>query len=159
MIQATERSAKQWALEALARRMHTAQEIERGLAKRDWPSATIEAVVNDLKEQGYLDDTKFAEAWVTSRSERRLHGPFRLLGDLLAKGVDEDIARAVIGRLLPKEKEMILAGKAARKKFRTMRGSGARAKAALHRHLTSRGFQYEVVRSVLSGFSFEEEQI
>ena len=100
---------------------------------------------------------KFAEAWVTSRSERRLYGPFRLLGNLLAKGVEEDTARAVIRKLLPREKEMILAGKAADKKFRTMRISGVRATAALHRHLRSRGFHPEVVRSVLSHFPFEEE--
>jgi regulatory protein len=139
--------------------MHTAREIEKGLAKQDWPQATIDQVVDDLKRQGYLDDMKFAEAWVADRCERRLQGPFRLLGDLLSRGVEESTARMVIERLLPKEREMVLAGKAAEKKYRTIKGSGVRAKAALHRHLTSRGFQHEVIRSVLSGFPFEEEQI
>ncbi len=159
MTQITARSAKQWAFNALARRMHTAWEIERGLTERGWPLDTIREVVDYLKELGYIDDTKFAEAWVTSRSERRLHGPFRLLGDLLARGIKEETAKAVIKRLLPKEKEIILAGKAAEKKCRAMRISGARAAAALHRHLRSRGFQPEVVRSVLSDYRFEEDQL
>jgi regulatory protein len=158
MTDTVKRTAKNWALKALARRMHTVQELERGLANRGCPPDTVDEIVSGLKEQGYIDDRKFAEMWVASRSERRLHGRFRLLSDLLAKGVDEEIADAVIHRLLPIEKERVFARKAARKKARTMRVTGVRARAALQRHLRSRGYQSDVVWAVLSDLSMEEEQ-
>jgi len=136
--------------------MHTAKEIERGLAERGWPSETVKGVVDDLREDGYIDDLQFAELWVAGRSEGRLHGHFRLLRDLLAKGVEEDLAAGVIQRLLPREKEIALAKKAAEKKARSMGKIDIRAVAALQRHLRSRGFQSEVIREALSVY-FEEE--
>jgi regulatory protein len=157
-MEKTGRMARQWALKALARRMHTAQEIERGLAERGWPSETVRGVVDDLRKDGYLDDLQFAETWVSGRSEGRLHGHFRLLRDLLARGVEENVARNVIQRLLPKEKEVILAKKAAEKKARSMRTLDIRAVAALQRHLKSKGFSSEVVREVLSGYVNEESR-
>ena len=157
MTDATSRSARQWALKTLARRMHTAQEIERGLAERGWPSCTVERIVDDLKERGYIDDAKFAEMWVASRSERRLHGRFRLLRDLLAKGVEEGIATAVIQDLLPREREVAIARKAAEKRARTLKVSGIRAAAALQRHLRSKGFNAQVIQAVLSDFPVKED--
>jgi regulatory protein len=157
MTDTADRSARHWALKTLARRMHTAWEIERGLAERGWPSGTIGQVVGDLREQGYIDDTKFAQIWVASRSERRLYGSFRLLNDLLARGVEEQTAKNAIQRFLPREKEMAIARKAAEKKTRSMKISGVRAMASLHRHLRSRGFQSEVVRAVLSDFFPRED--
>jgi len=115
MTDTASRSAKQWALKTLARRMHTEQEIQRGLTERGWPSDTVKMVVDELKGTGFIDDTRFAEIWVTSRSERKLHGRFRLLRDLQDKGVEEEIARSVIQEFLPREKEITIARKAAQK--------------------------------------------
>lgn len=158
MMDKTGRMARQWALKALARRMHTAQEIERGLAERGWPSETVKGVVDDLRKDGYINDLQFAELWVSSRSEGRLHGHFRLLRDLLAKGVEENLAKSVIQRVLPREKEMTLARKAAEKKTRSMKTFDIRAMASLQRHLKSKGFQSEVVREVLSGYINKENR-
>jgi regulatory protein len=137
--------------------MHTAQEIEKGLSDRGWPFDTIEKVVRDLKEHGYIDDSKFAETWIISRSERRLHGSFRLLHDLRVKGVEEQIAKTAVQRFLPREKELDIARKAAQRKTRSMKLSGIRAMASLQRHLKSRGFQSEIVRTVLSDFFPKED--
>lgn len=139
--------------------MHTAQEIERGLGERGWPLETVKEVVEELRNDGYIDDLQFAEMWVASRSEGRLHGHFRLLQDLMAKGIEENLARGVIQRLLPREKEIALAKKAAEKKARTMKTLDIRAVAALQRHLRSRGFQSEVVREVLSIYIEKEKRL
>jgi regulatory protein len=158
MMDKTGRTARQWALRALGRRMHTAWEIERGLTRRGWPSETARGVVNDLRKDGYIDDLQFAEIWVASRSQSRLHGRFRLLRDLLAKGVQEDLAENVIKKLLPRDKETANARKAAERKARLMKTIDVRAMAALQRHLMSKGFQSDVVREVLSSFFSEEKQ-
>ncbi|MBN2720474.1 MAG: regulatory protein RecX [Proteobacteria bacterium] len=157
MTRASGGSAKQWALKALARRMHTTREMERGLSRRGWSRATIEDVLGYLGELGYLDDAKFAEAWVTDRSRLKLHGPMRLLKDLQARGVEEETARAAIQRFLPRSREMELARCAAERKRQTIRESGIRAVAAMHRHLRSRGFSGDVIRTVMSEIPFEED--
>jgi len=158
MTPTTQGSAREWALKALARRMRTVQEIEKGLAHRGCASGAIREILENLKELGYLDDARFSEVWVAGRSEVRLHGPLRLLRDLRAKGVEEETAKEVIRRLLPRSREMELARRAAEKKHRTMRGSGIQAAAAMHRHLRSRGFSPEVIHTVLSQTRFEEEE-
>ncbi len=158
MSRTTQGAAREWALRALARRMHTVREIERGLALRGCASDAIRDILKRLKELGYLDDARFSEMWVSSRSEIRLHGPLRLLSDLRGKGVEEETAKDAVQRLLPKSREIELARRAARKKHRTMRESGIRAAAAMHRHLRSRGFSPEVIRTVVSEVCFEEEE-
>ena len=157
MTRTSDGSAKQWALRALARRMHTTREVERGLARRGWSHVTIEGVLGYLKELGYLDDAKFAETWVTGRSMIKFHGPLCLLKDLQARGIEEETARTAIQRLLPRSREMELARRAAERKRQTIRESGIRAVAAMHRHLRSRGFSADVIQTVVSEIPFEED--
>jgi len=157
MTRTSDGSAKQWALRALARRMHTTREIERGLERRGWSRATIEDVLGYLGELGYLDDAKFAETWVTGRSGLKLHGPLRLLKDLQVRGVEEETARAAIRRFLPRSRELEFARRAAERKRQTIRESGIRAVAAMHRHLRSRGFSGDVIQTVMSEIPFEED--
>lgn len=156
MMDETGRTARQWALKALSRRMHTAWEIERGLARRGWPSETVKGIVDGLRKDGYVDDQQFAEVWVVSRSEGRLHGRFRLLRDLRAKGVEEKLAEGVLQRLLPRNRETALARKAAERKMRLMGTLDVRAIAAIRRHLMSKGFQSDVVQEVLSDYVSKE---
>ena len=158
MSRTTQGSGREWALKALARRMHTVREIERGLALRGCASDAIRDILENLKKLGYLDDARFSEVWVSGRSEVRLQGPLRLLRDLRVKGVEEETAREAIRRLLPRSREVELARRAALKKRRTMRESGIRAAAAMQRHLRARGFSPEVVHTVVSETRFEEEE-
>jgi regulatory protein len=158
MTPTDEGTAKQWAIKALTRRMHTVREIEKGLSRRGWSPETIQGVLDSLGALGYLDDAKFAEVWVTTRSERRLHGPLRLLADLRARGVEDEAAEAAVRNHLPPSKEVELARRAAARKKATLRETGIRATAALHRHLRSRGFSPDAIREALAGIRFEEEE-
>lgn len=158
MTPADEKAAKQWAIKALTRRMHTVREIEKGLSRRGWDTETIRGVLDNLRSLGYLDDAKFAEVWVATRSDRRLHGPLRLLADLRARGVEDETAEAAVRTHLPASKEVDLARRAAARKKATLRDTGIRASAAMHRHLMSRGFSPGAIREALADIRFEEEE-
>lgn len=51
-----------------------------------------------LKEANYLDDDRFAQHWVRSRTEHRHFGPIRLKRELLEKGVASEEADRAIER-------------------------------------------------------------
>ena len=169
MTQSDSKSARQWALRALGRRMHTAYEIRAALSRRGFADDVIGSVVDELARQGYIDDLQFAQVWVTSRSVHQLHGRLRLQRDLRQKGVPDDIAESVLRDSLPDEDEVALAIKAAEKKLRALRSSGRsigrtagkatgiKGRDALYRHLRSRGFTTRVISLAMAGLTFEED--
>jgi len=161
MTPGDERSAMQWALMAIGRRMHTTHEISAGLSKRGFADEVVGKVVRELVRAGYLNDLDFARTWVTSRSVHQMHGRLRLLRDLKQKGVPDEISGPVLEESFPHEDEVDIAIKAAEKKRRSMRvagkGAGLKGRAALYRHLRSRGFTSRVISAALAGISFEED--
>ena len=151
-------SAWRWALRALTRRMHTVHEIQTGLRKRGFHQEVIESVVDELLVLKYLDDQQFAQTWISSRSATRLHGRLRLARDLKQKGVSEVVVQDAMDRSLTADEELAYARKAAEKKARALRtagkATGLKARAALYRHLSSRGFTGNVVHAALVGIEF-----
>jgi len=83
----------QYALRSLGRRMQSRAELERKLLARTTPEVA-RSVVARLIEWGYLDDRKFAEAFVHSR--RRNWGKLRFRAELARRGVDEQIVCEVL---------------------------------------------------------------
>ena len=161
MGQDDRKSARQWALKALGRRMHTTHEVRTALSKRGYEIDTVGSVLEELGRQGYIDDLHFTRVWVTSRSANQLHGRLRLLRDLRQKGVPDEMVESVIRESLPDEEEAAIAIKAAEKKHRTMRAagrvSGTKSRDALYRHLRSRGFTTRAISLAMAGFTFEED--
>ena len=85
-------SLYQVSIRALARRARSSAEIRVLLARRKAAKADIEAVIHRLRERGYLDDARFARAFVASRIENRLEGKMRVRRDLAARRVNPKIA-------------------------------------------------------------------
>ncbi|MCJ7498771.1 regulatory protein RecX [bacterium] len=169
MTGSSHKSARQWALRALGRRMHTVYEIRAALSKRDFAEDVVESVVEGLARQGYIDDLNFAQIWVASRSVNQLHGRLRLLKDLRQKGIPDEIIESVLRDSFPDEDEAAIAIKAAEKKLRVLRSSGrsirgaagktagVKGREALYRYLRSRGFTTRAISLAMNGVSFEED--
>jgi regulatory protein len=137
--------------------MHTVHEIRAGLKKRGFRAEVAEEVVAEMVRLKYVDDRQFANIWISSRVAVRLHGRLRLARDLKQKGVPEEIIREAMVQSLTVEEEVNCARKAAEKKARTLRSRGVKARAALYRHLSSRGFTADVVRAALAAVDIEEK--
>ena len=80
------------AIRALARRARSSAEVRALLAQRKAGKADIEAVIHRLKENGYLDDARFARAFVASRIENNLQGKVRVRRELAARRVRPELA-------------------------------------------------------------------
>ena len=88
----------QIAVRALARRARSSGEIRTLLARRKAAKADIEAVIHRLKQNGYLDDARFARAFVSSRIENRLEGKMRVRRELAARRVKPETADEAVRR-------------------------------------------------------------
>lgn len=79
------------ALMLLARREHSRQELHAKLRQKGFARADIETVLDDLIEQGWLSDARFAEAFIRHRAARG-YGPVRISAELHQRGVPSDAA-------------------------------------------------------------------
>src|SRR5438067_6533358 len=94
----------------------TSAETRRRLERGGFGPEVIEQIVNDLQAAGLLDDAKFSEEWVESRSRRKGLGPSRLAAELRAKGISKVETEAALEQLDP-ESEFQIALAIARKRL------------------------------------------
>lgn len=78
-------SARERALRALARREHSAAQLEEKLRRRGHTQDDATATVERLRESGLQSDERFAEVLVRTRI-RDGHGPQRIRAELEAAG-------------------------------------------------------------------------
>lgn len=72
----------------LARREHSAFEIRRKLKQKDFSDSEIEAVVEQLQQEGLLSDDRYAESYIRMRMDKG-YGPLRIALELRERGVAE----------------------------------------------------------------------
>jgi regulatory protein len=83
----------------LGRRERTVNELRKHLLARDIDEASIAAVIEELLEQGSLDDTRFARLFVQDKRALEQWGIDRIRRGLLGRGID----RGLIDDLLAAE--------------------------------------------------------
>ncbi|HKI83782.1 MAG TPA: RecX family transcriptional regulator, partial [Candidatus Krumholzibacteria bacterium] len=59
------------ALKLLDRRFYSSSRLRSRLRQKDFPQEAVDAVLQQLTEQGLLDDRRFAESWCRDQLARR----------------------------------------------------------------------------------------
>lgn len=90
--------AREAALRLLARREHSAVELETKLVARGWPQHHIGQVIDSLSEADLQSDQRFAESFARQRAGR-FYGPRRIRAELTQRGIDSSLAQAAIESL------------------------------------------------------------
>ena len=88
------------AMDLLARSEQCRRGLEAKLVRKGWNRKAVAAALDRLEDAGLLDDRRFAESWTRSRLRSRPEGPSRLIGGLMAKGVNGGIAREAVETVL-----------------------------------------------------------
>lgn len=84
------------AMRILSYRFNSESELRRKLArKRIFDAATIDATLQRLRGEHWLDDARFAGAFVRSRAQKRV-GRKRILRELQAAGVESSAAETAV---------------------------------------------------------------
>ena len=141
-----EATPRRVAMNCLARREHSVEELRRKLAARDFESAEIEATLADLRQDGLLSDSRFAEAFVRARSSRG-QGPIKLQAELKGRGLGRELIAAALDPL----DWGGIAAAAREKKFGPEIPVEFAARARQARFLQYRGFGSEHIRRALAG--------
>src|SRR5260370_35161157 len=97
----TEAELYDYALGALGRGMRSVAELKRLLRKRveadrEIGKTLVEMIVVRLKDQGYLNDAKYATAFSSYRRDNEKFGRMRVVNDLKAKGVHGDVLEKAV---------------------------------------------------------------
>ena len=132
------------ALDLLSRREHSSKEIREKLLLRFDDKVIINSVITKLEENNLINDTRFAEAYVSSR-KRKGFGPKKISFELLSKGVSESVAN----RIIDEEGGWKRAAKLAfTKKFKNGLSSDVKNSLKQKSFLKNRGFGFKEIESV-----------
>jgi len=132
------------ALNLLGYRARSEGEIRNRLRRREFGDDTIEAVVERLRELGYVDDEEFART--VARQRARRYGPRRISADLRKGGVDQEIADRAVEEEFAERSELTDALSAAKRRYNE-RGSDAQSR-RVYGFLTRRGYSAGVCAEV-----------
>ncbi len=83
------------ALRILNYRFNSEAELRRKLRRKEFSADEIDAAIERLRGEKWLDDERFAGAFVRARSAKRV-GPRRIRQELGAAGVSESVARGAL---------------------------------------------------------------
>jgi len=90
--------AREAALRLLARREHSAVELETKLVGKGWPEDHVDQVIASLTEAGLQSDQRFAESFARQRAGR-FYGPRRIRAELAQRGIDAGLANEALDAL------------------------------------------------------------
>ena len=142
------------AYKLLGLRLRSVFEMERKLEEKNFDREMVARVIKKLKKQKYLDDEKFAEAWILDRISLQPRGRFIINRELKEKKIASEIIERKMSELLPFEKELEMAERLFDKKIKIIKtGSGELLKEKIYQKmagfLRGKGFGREIIRKIL----------
>lgn len=129
----------------ISRRPRSEKEIQQYLTKQNIRNNS-EKIIKILKDDGYIDDTKFAKWWIDQRVAFKNKSINEIRSELLGKGISSDIIEAAIGDVELSDGEIKSIKLLAEKKKRLL----------VHKNLTTEQFNEKVIQYLLrKGFRWE----
>ena len=83
------------ALNLISYRQRTESELRNRLSER-FDSSVVNVAIERLKEQGLIDDAKFAVEWADTRSRLSPRSSRMIVRELVSKGVDPSLAEVSV---------------------------------------------------------------
>ena len=161
----TEAELYDYAVGALARRMRSVAELKRLLRNRveadtEIGKTLVELIVVRLKDQGYLNDAKYAAAFSSYRRDNEKFGRMRVINDLKAKGVHGDVIEKAVSSVYDDVKEESLARDyLRRKRLQKPKDRDQKQAARIFRRLMRAGFGSKTIFTILKKWDVDEETL
>ena len=137
-------SAEYAAMTYLARAEHCRAALTQKLIKKNIDRKAIEPALDYLEGVRYLDDERFAGAWLRTRSIDHAEGRIRLAAELASRGVDRNAAKKALDEFFSDHDEMEICRRAFRK-VRNLKSDPDKIKASL----VQKGFTLKEIDAVL----------
>ena len=133
-------SLKARAIGLLATREHSPVELRRKLAPHAESEEQLEALLQELRQQGYLSEQRFVESIIQRRADR--YGRRRIQQELDGHRVPAEIGAPLMQALAESERERAYAAWC--KRFGEL-PADLHERARQHRFLSQRGFDADVI--------------
>lgn len=137
---------------------HSSREVIQRLLGWGYPFDEIPVALATLQKEGYVDDERYARAYVRGKFHNLKWGRLKIAAGLRAQGLNKTLIASAMDEISDEE-YMAVVAKEIRKKKASLKNRDLRAqKAALLRFAASRGYEAELVSRIL-GNDLEEENI
>jgi len=138
--------ARASALASLSRRDHACAELRQKLERKGYPAQTIDHVLNEMRNHGYLDDARFAASYARLRAARG-YGPVKIRHELQTRGVASSLIDQAVAEL---EIDFIASCRQVQaRKFGPENPRNLKDKARRQRFLFQRGFDSDCIRQAV----------
>ena len=159
----TEAELYEYAVGALGRRMRTVAELKRLLRQRveadtEFGQTLVELIIRRLKDQGYLNDAKYAAAFSSLRRDNEKFGRMRVVTDLKIKGVHGDVIETAVSAAFDEVNEEKQA-RAYLQRKRLVKPKDQKQAARIFRQLTRAGFRSKTIFTILKKWAVDDEML
>lgn len=137
-------SAEKKAMEYLGKTEHSRFLLKNKLLKKGHETSAIEKALDYLESKSFLDDSRYAMAFLRNRSITHYEGRIRLVQELIQRGVDKKVATKEIDIFFEDKSEVEICQKAL-DKLRRIGKKEEKICSALERL----GFNNRVIREIL----------
>ena len=153
----------EYAVGALARRMRSVAELKRLLRPRveadtEYGKTLVELVIRRLKDQGYLNDAKYAAAYSSFRRDNEKFGRRRVVTDLKVKGIHGDVIDKAVDSVYDDVNEEKQARAYLRRK-RLQRPKNQKEAVRVFRQLMRGGFGAKTIFAILKKWDVDDETL
>ena len=122
--------------------LKTQKQIRDYLRKKEYSDDTIEFVMSKLVEYNYIDDKKYAQAYVLTYGKK--YGKLKLISQLKIKGVSEEIIECVL------EDNKVDSIESVASKYLKNKVMSYEVSQKLFRFLYSRGYEFDAINSYIN---------
>jgi regulatory protein len=159
----TEAELYEYAVSALARRMRTVAELKRLLRQKveadtEFGQTLVELIIRRLKDQGYLNDARYAASYSSFRRDNEKFGRMRVVTDLKAKGVHADVIDTAVAAAFDEVSDEKQARAYLRRK-RLAQPKDQKQAARIFRQLMRAGFRSKTIFAILKKWEVDEETL
>lgn len=159
----TENELYDYAVGALGRRIRSVAELKRLLRQRvevetEIGQTLVELVIRRLKDQGYLNDAKYAAAYSALRRDNEKFGRGRVMTDLKVKGVHGEVVDKAVDSTFAEVNEERQAREYLRRK-RLLKPKDQKQAARIFRQLMRAGFGAKTIFAILKKWDVDDETL
>ena len=140
-----------------ARREYCSGDMIKKLKNWEVSDEIISKVINQLKEEKFIDDTRYARFFVRDKAKFNRWGEQKIIWAMRQKQISQEIIQEAINQLDQEELQNTLLQLLKEKNRQIKEDNSYKRKAALVRFATSRGFSYAQIQKGLEAFDLHED--
>ena len=129
---------------------HCIQKVREKLVQWEAPKELIQPIIDKLVEEDYINEERFARAFVKDKFRFNHWGRIKITTHLRVLSISSDIIAKAIGEIDEDVYAEILDETVEKKRKTIKKGTDYEIRAKLLRHALSRGFEYELIASKLN---------